>query len=177
MTALYTYRREKVTLAIALQDAPTDAIALVYAPGQCGFAKIAEGNLLQRFPHAYEVRAFNEHLELRWLNASNGVGNAAILSDSKKSITDWTLISEPELDTNNTQYLLWGEFVKPLSGGWTQLGAARIGALPVPIPGVGKDQRVHLCAVEYIAVDEYGSAFVCEERLTKLCLDGENCNG
>jgi len=62
---------------------------------------------------------------------------------------------------------------------WGELATARIGSLPVPDPNreFRPHARVLLNAVEYIGEDEYGSAFVCEERLTHLELATGKSNG
>jgi CRISPR-associated protein (TIGR03984 family) len=55
-----------------------------------------------------------------------------------------------------------------MSDGWSELAAARIGALAVPIGGVGKNQRVQLRGVEYVVGREHGNAVVLDERFLKL---------
>ena len=91
-------------------------------------------------------------------------------ADAQKLPTDW-ISTKRELVTfkEDTTYLLWGKGTDPISVcGWGQVAEARIGGLLVPLDGIAKDARVLLHAVEYVAEDEYGSAFVCEERLTEL---------
>jgi CRISPR-associated protein (TIGR03984 family) len=184
---LHTYRREGVSLADALAAFAADAVALIYAPRWCGFAKLTGGKLSDSagpVPNdVYEVRAFNRTAELRWLKdptSANGTGNAAILCETEVELPNWVQTSREvdQLEPAGT-YLLWGEgaAAKNAPAGWSALGTARIGALPVPLAGVGTGARVLLHAVEYIAEDAFGSAFVCEERLTKLTISTGNDNG
>ena len=97
-------------------------------------------------------------------------------ADAHKLPTEWTS-TKRELVTiePDTTYLLWGEVTaRRLAPEWGEVAMARVGSIPVPDPDrtfrptPDKKQRVLLHAVEYVAEDEYGSAFVCEERLTEL---------
>ena len=73
------------------------------------------------------------------------------------------------IETLPQTYLLWGEGTgRQMSGGWSELGTARIGGLPVPVGNVGRNQRVLLHSVEYIVEAEHGNAVVFDERLLKL---------
>ena len=190
---VFTYRRDGAALADALRAFQADAVALVYAPRWCGFARLVGGQLIgfaRPIPaDAYEVRAFDHTAELRWLKdpaSAGGTGAAAILIEDAawKVAQGWTQIprnpEQPVIATSAVTYLLWGKHTaapNPQSVGWSLLALARIGALPVPLSGLASGQRVLLNAVEYIAEDEYGSAFVCEERLTGLKVLTENGNG
>jgi CRISPR-associated protein (TIGR03984 family) len=197
MNALVTFRRQAVNLADALGAFPagsTNAVALVYTPRWCGFARLDNGQLLDhtgKVPEsAYEVRVFDGRAELRWLNdpTANGTGTATLLTVEAglPCPPDWKPVERDDkeklsvIDTNKLTYLLWGEHAhasKSLPDGWSQLGLARIGALPVPLKGLAEKQRVLLNAVEYIAEDKFGSAFVCEELLTGLVIQKESGNG
>jgi CRISPR-associated protein (TIGR03984 family) len=66
-------------------------------------------------------------------------------------------------------YLLWGRALGGGPPGWTTLAAARIGSLPVPVPGSGAGDRITLTYLEYVAVEPiHGNAYIAEERLTGL---------
>ncbi|MDJ0597481.1 MAG: CRISPR-associated protein Csx19 [Crocosphaera sp.] len=78
-----------------------DAIALLYSPQSCYFARLQETNDLGKLmifdsektnreidlvlnyqkSYIFEARIFNEHYELRWLNDYNGKGKAVLLSE------------------------------------------------------------------------------------------------
>jgi len=195
MSSLLTCVRKEIRLAEALRAFPTGShgpVALVYTPSWCGFATLKDGALIdsagRAIEGAYEVRVFDDRAELRWLNnpAANGTGTATLLTADAgtKCPPDWEPAERntkmPDIGTNGLTYLLWGEHAappQPLRDGWSMLGLARIGALPVPLADVKTGQRVVLTAVEYIAADEFGSAFVFEERLTGLAIHKESGNG
>ena len=94
--ALFTYRADKLSLSEALSQfakvAGADPVALVYAPGWCGFSRVSGGQLKRHDgsepADAYEVRAFTASAELRWLNdARTGAPLAAVvLSDTALSL-------------------------------------------------------------------------------------------
>lgn len=173
-----------ITLKSALSNCATalsEAVAIIYSPTCCQFAKVQENgdltnskNEIISLDKVFELRAFNENCELRWLNESNGKGKAVLISEQKQNISDYldADISEiKELHENTQQYILWGEGVKTVSAsGWGKLDTARIGSIDVPIKGLtGGGKRVYLNAIEYLKADEeYGNVSVVEERLIKL---------
>lgn len=189
MTILYGRTSNKnITLQEALRCCSTPlnqgshAIAILYSPNQCQFAKLQEiqpeqnvtligsGRQEIDLQSVFEARVFNEQCEMRWLNIVDGEGKAVIISDQ-------TLVSclgedLPELSaiaTLKQKYLIWGEKTNTqVDSGWTRLATARIGALDVPIT-FSTSKRVQLTAIEYLAEDEdYGNVAVVEERLIKL---------
>ena len=181
MVTLYTFRRENITLADAVAAVADDTPAIVYTPRWCGFAVVRGGKLVDangREPGAvYEVRAFTIERELRWRNdPRTGQGTAVIVTEKDES-PPW---QEPvgrivaDTDTHPATYLLWGLGTgRAMSGAWSELAEARIGGMPVPLAGVGSKGRAKLHAVEYIATDDCGSAYVCDERLTSITHSGE----
>lgn len=187
MTTLYgRASKESITLKDALKQCAIfleDSVALVYAPSFCKFAKFENGGLSlvddRSLSTVFEARVFNQNVELRWLNISNGLGRAVLISDIEitRVFTDEEDVSLTEiLDTIPQQYLLWGKGVvrsPSLPQGWSRLAAARIGALDVPITGIKPKQQVKLIAREYIGLSEgdageYGNVAVVEERLIDL---------
>ena len=170
-----------ITLKSALEksaSALSHAVAIIYSPTCCQFAKVQEnGNLTNAkneiisIDKVFELRAFNQNCELRWLNELNGEGKAVLISE--QNISDYLdhKISEiSALDTIHQQYILWGEKAKTVStSGWGKLATARIGSIDVPVQGLTANKRVYLIAVEYLKVtDDNGNVSVVEERLTGL---------
>jgi len=178
--------KEIITFEDALKQCTIfleEAVALVYAPSFCKFAKFENGGLSlvddRSLSTVFEARVFNQNVELRWLNAFNGLGRAVLISDIQltRVFTDEVDVSLTEiLDTIPQQYLLWGKGVvrsPSLPQGWSRLAAARIGALDVSITDIKPQQQVQLVAKEYIgfcegAAGEYGNVAVVEERLIGL---------
>ncbi|MBD2279397.1 MAG: TIGR03984 family CRISPR-associated protein [Dolichospermum sp. DEX189] len=171
-----------ITLKSALSNCTTalsEAVAIIYSPTSCQLAKVDQNgdltnakNEMISLDNVFELRAFNQNYELRWLNESNGKGKAVLISEQNISDYLYADISEiKELHKNPQQYILWGEKASTEStSGWAKLSTARIGSIDVPIKGLtGGDKRVYLNAIEYLQADEqYGNVSVVEERLTKL---------
>lgn len=188
MTTLYgRTSKENISLEEALKQCAIfleDSVALVYAPSFCKFAKFENGGLSlvddRSLSTVFEARVFNQNVELRWLNISNGLGRTVLISDIEltRVFTDEVDVSLTEiLDTIQQQYLLWGKGVvrsPSLPQGWSRLAASRIGALDVPIMGIQPKQQVKLMAREYIGLcegeagEKYGNVSVLEERLLGL---------
>lgn len=188
MTTLYgRASKENISLEAALNQCAVllkDSVALVYAPSFCKFAKFENGGLSlvddSSLSTVFEARVFNQNVELRWLNLSNGLGRAVLISDLelKSVFNDEVDVSLTQiLDTIPQQYLLWGKGMvrsSSLPQGWSRLATARIRALDVPITGIQPKQQVKLIAREYIgfcegeAGEKYGNVSVLEERLLGL---------
>ena len=178
---------------ISLQDAIAacqahfldSAIALLYSPTACQFAKLVGGNLTnsvgkvinqpdQRSP-VFEARIFNKTSELRWLNVLNGYGHAVLISESNISEIFDNKCNLTYFETLQQQYILWGQGIElkdqpKIADGWSRLGAARIGAMDIPLANVNSNkQRVKLKAIEYFQeVDKHGNVAVVEERLVNI---------
>jgi CRISPR-associated protein (TIGR03984 family) len=155
------------------------AIALLYSPSACKFAKLVNGILMSSVGEAinlapvFEARIFNETSELRWLNVLNRSGKAVLISDLDISGIFDNSCNLDYFETLSQQYILWGQGMtsqKNLAEGWSRLGAARIGAMDVPIADITHNQqRVILKVCEYLReVDDHGNVAVVEERLVKL---------
>jgi len=192
--SLHAIARDKTTLQDSLNACQSvwnmeGAIALLYSPRSCQFARIVQGEaqiLLMNpenqpidLPDVFEARVFNSEAELRWLNQFNGRGRTVLLSDNPISDEQRTAIGYDsvdlltDLETLPQNYLLWGEgWKKPdkenWDNKWSRLTLARIGSLPVPISGVERKQTVVLKAQEYLQADDYGNVSVVEERLLGL---------
>jgi len=188
---LHGLRSEK---HISLEDAiakckehlHNNAIALLYSPTACQLARLVEGKLTGAdgekiiLKPVFEARIFNQTSELRWLNVLNGNGHAVLISESDISGIFDTACDLPYFETLPQQYILWGQGMttkdeKKISDGWSRLGAARIGAMDIPIAGINDNkQRVILKAIEYLQeidandVNSHGNVAVVEERLVKL---------
>lgn len=175
--------KDNIDLKSALSHCTTalsEAVAIIYSPTSCQLAKVQEnGDLINAenkiicLDKVFELRAFNQNYELRWLNESNGKGKAVLISEQKQNISDYldADISEiKELHKNPQQYILWGEKASTEStSGWAKLSTARVGSIDVPVRGLTADKRVYLNAVEYLKADEeYGNVSVIEERLIEL---------
>jgi CRISPR-associated protein (TIGR03984 family) len=112
--------------------------------------------------------------ELRWLNdpGPEQRHRAVILAEQNHAgaLIDWVRLEQPDVIARLPQtYLLWGEGTgRQVGNGWSELATARIGALPIPLRNVDRNQRVLLHSLEYVAEAEDGNAVVLDERLLKL---------
>jgi len=156
-------------------------VALIYSPTRCQFAKInqIDGSLTDsnhqtiNLESVFELRAFNQDCELRWLNDFDGFGRAVLISGENLDISSYLDQDVPEISALYTipqTYLLWGKGSgTTANSGWGKLSAARIGFIDVPLAGITKDKRVYLKSMEYLSqVDQHGNISVVEERLYKL---------
>jgi CRISPR-associated protein (TIGR03984 family) len=181
MTLYGRCTKGNIDLKSALSNCATalfEGVAIIYSPTSCQLAKLNQNgdltnskNEIISLDNVFELRAFNQNYELRWLNESNRKGKAVLISEQNISDYLYADISEiKELHKNPQQYILWGEGVKTVStSGWGKLATARIGSIDVPVRGLAADKRVYLNAIEYLQADEeYGNVSVVEERLTKL---------
>jgi len=177
-----------ITLANVLKDECSvvfleNAVALLYAPKSCQFARFQDGILLNAEEQSidldpvFEARIFNSKAELRWLNETGGFGRAVLISEDKtlpefkQSVWEQPESSLSAICTIPQCYLLWGkgDDLAIESEKWGILSEARIGQLKVPVGQLKAEQTVCLQAIEYLAeVDEYGNVAVVEERLLGL---------
>jgi CRISPR-associated protein (TIGR03984 family) len=182
---LFVYTRQNIALSDALSAfaaviGTNGATAILYSPHRCELATFAAGELRDSdgksvdIGSVFEARVFNEMAELRWLNdpSPEQRHQGVILNEQEvpANLQGWNM--EPRNDVIEglgQTYLLWGEGTdQAVKHGWSELATARIGALPVPIDGVGKNDRVLLRTREYIVEAEHGNAVVFDERLLKL---------
>jgi CRISPR-associated protein (TIGR03984 family) len=194
MTArLRIYRKTGQTLPEALQSCATaltadgGAVALLYAPRWCRFAKFGADGVLrgpdgqpQPLATVFEARVFGPQAELRWLNDPAGRHRVVLLAESEQALAGFETDEVKHLGEPLPQtYLLWGEGTGTEgAAGWSRLATARIGPLDVPLPGVRHRQRVVLRSVEYLVSEEqhHGNTVVAEERLVGLAVE-EASNG
>jgi CRISPR-associated protein (TIGR03984 family) len=190
---LFIYTAEKLTLITAIQAfrsvEKNQAVSLFYTPFRCCFGLLNEDGTITgangesiNLSSVFEARLFSPKIELRWLNdpSHEGEHQTAILAETElaeSAIGDpWKrrVTGVPQVvGTLEQTYLLWGEGTgNTLSHGWSELATARIGALPVPIGGVRKNERVILHAREYLAEYNHGNVAVLDERLVKLEVEG-----
>lgn len=114
---------------------------------------------------AFELRAFDTEVEVRWLRSPTGGTLSVLATDSGRtsrpfsSELAWT--STDYATHLRSAYLLWGEVD---SDG--RLVDSRVGAVDLPVARPEPGRRYELVVVEYVAVDpESGTVYVAEERL------------
>lgn len=176
--------KNNITLQSALEkciSALSEGVALIYSPTCCQFAKVEQDGDLKNannqslsLDKIFELRAFNQNFELRWLNELNAEGKAVLISEQNiSSYLDEDICPVVALETIHQQYILWGKGIKAVStSGWSKLTVARIGCIDVPVRGLTTDKRVYLKAVEYLQeFDDNGNVSVVEERLIKLVVE------
>jgi CRISPR-associated protein (TIGR03984 family) len=120
----------------------------------------------------FEIRAFSNSVELRWLK-DGMTGTAVLISDSSEvgSVADASLRWETVkvLQAIDTKYFLWGASDGPTeatvgAAPWSSLFDSRIGVQTIPGSHAAGTRAV-IRAIEYLtAEDEYGNAAVTEER-------------
>ena len=192
-TTLHYWSADDITSTKALQNYLDKVKAfpvyiLTYSPRKCRLGLIKKG---QSSPHdekgepihlddVYELRAFCENAELRWLHDSGGKGHAVILSENKTYFSSeeqsWKQedqkcnleaeyqSSDPtvrsrwkrgnqkcNLEAHCLEYLIWGESSPDRAKGeWSAMYEPRIGLLHIPVPGLAANQRAALKVREYI---------------------------
>jgi CRISPR-associated protein (TIGR03984 family) len=179
MITLYGRSAKDLTLSEALKQSSTlftQAVALLYSPARCQFAQFSEGNLYDEdleiidLGSVYEARVFSEKGELRWLNDSDGLGRAVLLSEEPLSDHFSQAVDLENLHSIDQTYMLWGKGIETdTKTGWSQIGKSRIGVISIPLEGVCGGTYVCLNAREYLQeVDRHGNVSVVEERLIGL---------
>lgn len=174
---LRAWRLDGVSLSDAIRLSQIDhGFALLSSPWRFDFARMVAGGSFQghdgfiNLADAFEARCFNERCELRWVQRSPGLGSAVLLSDEPGvgeafGGADVSLAADI---LGEHRYLLWGVSAGPPEEGWTRLDEGRIGSLTVPVAVSRPGARVALRAVEYVATDSHGNAYIAEERLLGL---------
>jgi CRISPR-associated protein (TIGR03984 family) len=168
---------------IRLSDALTkcaelfpDGVGLFYSPITCQFGKIQANTITDKedkildLAKIFEARIFNSQAELRWLNRSNGMGNAVLLSEQNiQNYLDKDESTIQAIDIIDSQYLLWGEGTGKKQRDWSYISAARTGKIAVPIENINRNDRVKLRFREYLSIcDRHGNVAIVEERLKGL---------
>ncbi len=180
---LYTASYDDVTLDGALEKlnkidglASDKLILLVYTPSFCGFARWSEGQIVALkagcdVQNIFELRAFCEDCELRWVRENDCEKGRAVLT-SEKEFESSKEKSKKFLSLSG-EYILWGKkktgsMPSIEENGIIELFEHRIGKLPVPLAKIGSEERVCLCYTEYFSADEYGNLNWEAERLAGL---------
>ena len=122
---------------------------------------------------AFEIRAFSEQWELRWIrDGCDGI--ATLMSEDSNGFPGWNGRKKVALaGVLERRYLLWGEAqTNHRAGiGWLTLGSPRTGPIQVPFrTECSQDgpQRIQLVAREYLARFVHGNVCVFDQRLLKL---------
>jgi CRISPR-associated protein (TIGR03984 family) len=158
------------TLAQAMEKKPDTKFLLAYSPTRCAFAnwdskskKIVSLDGVD-VVDIYEVRAFGEYFEIRWVKDSSGDnGRVALLQEGEGD----------EYHCLPGQYLLWGT-ADSVTESTVALYEPRLGKMIVPNPSglvcdVKSGLRMGLLFKEYFTPDDtYGNMFFVAERLTGL---------
>jgi CRISPR-associated protein (TIGR03984 family) len=172
-TSLKIETHENQTLAEAMAmklDAP---FLLAYSTTRCTFAHWdSEGKKVvtldgDDMTNVYEVRAFGENLELRWVkDASDDLGRVTILCEIAKG---------DEYNCLPGEYLLWGEVTNERAdAGYVVLSEGQVGMLTVPSSPTStqlpvRGSRIALLFKEYFKPDDkYGNLVLIAERLFGL---------
>lgn len=149
-----------------------------YSPINCSF--VHASNIRDIDESTFELRAFCEVWELRWLKNADG-GKAAVwthcdvfpngfAADDKRSI---------HVKAMDNQYVMWGKVssLENQADGYCNLTSPRIGNLKIPFVGQVGEQLV-LKTWEYFRTEEYGNVVFAGERLCGVEeLKKENVNG
>ena len=185
MSTLYSWRKEAITLADALQSlAANDLTGFCMGPAHFRFAH-SQGGQLQfseclELEQVYEARFFNAELELRWLRdpARQGAGMAVCLAESPLDLDGWKklddLTAEPLADSTRPMTgTLGGE--PDESTGWPLMDAPRHGQVAVPLTNNDPGKRPAYRVREYLGaapgeagVD--GNRMVVEERIVGIVI-------
>jgi len=192
-TTLVIFTAEGLVLDAALKAFQPlkneSAIGILYDPMSCKLARLNEAARLcgsdgdsVDLSRVFDARIFQDSMELRWHKdpSSKRSHRAVILAETEIDLSPrlddrWKRhkIEPPVIDTLEQTYLLWGEGTRNrLADGWSELATPRIGAMPVPIPGVKPNARVVLRTREYLAEYDHGNVAVLDERLMRLEVAG-----
>lgn len=120
----------------------------------------------------FEVRAFHDDAELRWLHQGGGRGTAVLLSEKPGQLpAGWEQDDCPYRNRiGGVRYLLWGagQTPTPPRTGWSRLNEHRIPSFGAPVE-LDDGQRAQVHAIEYLDMDpDSGRAVVVAERLIAL---------
>jgi CRISPR-associated protein (TIGR03984 family) len=143
-----------------------EIVGFVYSPVDAPWFRIDDGAPVGSdgkpidLTGVFELRAFDGTRELRWWNVSGGEGNQFVL-DHDALPAGWR-------PGKTYERILWGA-VRTGGPKWTELFAARIGPLHVPIGGSpAEHSTIRLGVREYLVEDEHGNVSVVDERLVAL---------
>ena len=169
-TQCCTAEQEQINdLVLALPaDASGGVSGLIMTPTACELCAWRGGKFEGgKIEQAFEVRAFCNDWELRWIREGTD-GVATLLSEEPISACGWSEPSKIKLEgTLDRSYLLWGEREgTSQSSGWTTLTNGRTGPINVPVGNC--TSRIQLEVREYLARFEDGNVCVFDQRLMGL---------
>lgn len=145
-----------------LRALPDGVIAMVYSTSEAVLSAVVGGALTQapQDPaRIFEIRAFNERGEWRWLRDGR-TGNAAWVGEG--TVPNGCACTPKTVKREEISYLLEGELIKG-----NKLGSRRIGSYSIPFEPNGK--HVVLKMYRYIGDgDDWGNQAVIEERCVKF---------
>lgn len=148
------------------------AIALAYSPASAQFLRHGSDGWrdgkgsLPSWSSIFEVRAFDEQAELRWIREPGGMGVPWTVAEGAASADDPA--AGPVMWGTEVERILWGQRVtlpEPPPEGWTVLSTPRVGTLRVPLPDDVNRTTAALVVAEYASHDEHGNWSICDERL------------
>lgn len=154
------------------------AWAILSTPWRCAFAMLEAGGALIQHPRAtvdlkdvFELRAFSDAGELRWVRRPGGAGTVHLVSERDLSPLGlgWQSSTEKIAVTLDNAYLLWGR-----RGGtstdppWVRHTDPRIGSLWVPYRAQGVEPTAWMHTKEYLVEAEYGNLAVGDELLVAV---------
>ena len=122
---------------------------------------------------SFEIRAFTEDFELRWLRRGES-GSGCLISERTVALEGWLppampaipwLGEEAPFTTIDAPLLLWGDLESREEDGWTSLTTPQIGRHWVPFTPAEGVRRIALLAREYLASGPQGNVYVAAERL------------
>lgn len=154
------------------------AHALVYTPNKARFARLVENANLEYAPgeevqesEVFELRAFNQAIEMRWRKNALGAGDAVALYEDG-AVTPpgtWTPGEPRDTCALDGRYLILGNTGKfTPEGDWIRVKDFRVDDFHIPGP-LGNGTRPAIAYREYfIAEEAHGNLQFLAERLTGL---------
>ena len=163
MTATLSTAADALT---GFASAGGEIVGFLYSPVDASWFRIDDGTPVGSdgkrvdLTGVFELRAFDGTRELRWWNVSGGAGNQFVL--------DHHALPDGWRPGGTYERILWGA-VRTGGPEWTELFAARIGPLHVPVGGSpAAHSTIRLGVREYLVEDEHGNVSVVDERLVGL---------
>jgi CRISPR-associated protein (TIGR03984 family) len=162
----------------------TFKVALIFTPDDCLFARVDHGNFLFAEPRdqaatlsrAYEIRAFGDKAELRWIREGM-TGIATLLAEEPlTSDAGVEIEGDTTLDVLDRRYLVWGKVAPREENSppaWSKVASGRIGPRWIPFVPQQPEAELVLHAREYVIAGAGGNAVVLFERLVGFAASEE----